>query len=514
MWKKHQNQREERLEERNSLHRLHLFFILLAFALKGFCKSPHFTFTPSLLKAQLYNYELKIVPARSILEAEQVKDPSNGVVDYLLHFNHFLEVFIAEEKPIYKKYTEVKSASLINIENLPDSLPYKKFALSEFHFYSAVLKGKFNELYAAARELNKANSLIEDNHKRFPKFIQNNKTRGILKVYLSTVPENYAWAVKLLGIQGNLIGGLRLLKQLADADYTGSPELKYISKETSYIYSFALSHVAKQSNLAWAETLKATNDYETNAASAYFRSTLALKLNKNETAINVLKNRPSSTEYYPFYFLDYQLGSALLYKQDKSAEMFLKKYLKEFKGRNYIKSCNQKLSWYYLLDGQLANYKKYRNQILRLGESITEEDKLAIRYTKKPTPNRYLLQARLLYDGGYYAKALEASKKVNSANLTTKTEKAEYCYRKGRILEKLGEYEIAMQFYEACSLFAVNSTEYYGAYACLYIADYHLKNGNKVNSKTYYTKALTFNKNKEYVGSIEQRARVGLKKIK
>ncbi|MEY2924348.1 MAG: hypothetical protein RLZZ337_896 [Bacteroidota bacterium] len=508
-WKKKQNQKEERLEENNTSRLLGFFFFILISL--GVYATPKFYFNSELILAQEQNYALKLAGAKSILLSQKQSDPDNCTVDYLLHFNVFLQAFISEDKRDYEDYEKVYKLSIESLERLADNEPYKRFALSEVHFYAATLRAKHNDLYAAAKDIKKAYNLVEENQELFPHFVQNNKTRGIIKTYISTVPESYIWVVKLLGIEGNMNEGLRLLQSLAYAK-SEAPELKMIAQEASYIYSYALFHVAKQTGKSWSETLRCTKDYESNLLSTFFRSHIALKLNKNETAIKTLQGRPVSSEYQPFLFLDYQLGVALLNKQDESAITSLLVFYNKFKGSNYIKSCLQKMSWYYLLAGDYAKYESYKKLIPGKGVAVNDEDKQAARYAEKPRPDRYLLKSRLQFDGGYYEKALQTLENTSTKTLKTSDHKAEYCYRKGRIYDKLGRMDVAIKFYEACTLFAIQSTEYYGPYASLFIADYYLATGEKENARKYYSKALEFKQNKEYVDSIEHRAKQGLKK--
>ena len=508
-WKLKKNQKEERLEGNNSSR--FLGFILLIYVSFASLAEPSFYFNSQLVVAQENNYELKLAVSRKILLSEKTADPTNYAVDYLLHFNYFLKAFISEEKVDYNAYQLVLDEAISRFEKLSDTMPYKRFALSEAYFYASTLKAKHNELFSAARDIKRAYSLVEENHELFPNFIQNNKTRGVIKVYISTVPESYAWVVKLIGINGDMNEGLRLLRSLSYAKGM-QPELKMISQETGYIYAYALYGVAKQTSKAWAETLHFTRDYSTNLLSLFFRSQIALKLNKNETTIKTIQSRSNSPEYLSFFYLDYLLGVAKLNRQDNDAIKPLMLYYSNFKGGNYVKSCLQKMSWYYLLAGDYTKYEEYKKLISTKGVSVNEEDKQAERYVVKPKPDRYLLKARLLYDGGYYNKALKVIENTNVKDLKTLDEKAEFCYRKGRIYEKLGNMPVALKFYEACSIYGVHSPEYYASYASLYIADYYLVNGDKVLAKKFYQRALSFKHNKEYADSIEHRAKLGLKK--
>jgi hypothetical protein len=212
MWKKKLNQKEEQFVRSNFFRKLP-FLVLLLLTLPSL-GSHFFKVTPNLLVAQKHNLELRLSSAVDILKVEQTNDPSNSAVLYLLHTNSFLRAFITEESSDYTDYLKVRSLAISHFELLHDSVPFKKFLLSEVYFHSGILKAKLSELYGAARDVNRAHSLIEDNYKLFPEFLPNNKARGLLQVYLSTVPDNYAWVIRMLGIRGDLKGGLDLLKNL------------------------------------------------------------------------------------------------------------------------------------------------------------------------------------------------------------------------------------------------------------------------------------------------------------
>ena len=511
MWKKkHQNQREEPFERNRPLRFVFLFVsFYCTYALLG---ANYFSFNKKLYEASVYNYELRIEKALDIIKAEQLESPENSAVLYALHFNAYIKAFVTEDQEDYSTYRKIQSKALFHFENLPDSSRYKKFIQSEVYFHSATLKAKFDEMYGAARDLNRSKSLIEENHDLFPSFLPNNKTRGVLKMYLSTVPDNYAWITKILGISGDLNGGLRLLNTLG-VNHRDSSFLGIVAKESAYLHAFGLMHVAKRNGKAWAATLKCTSDYQTNSLSCFFRGSMALKLNKNESAIKIFESRPQGRDYLPFYFLSYQLGVAKLHKSDKSCLADFLRFYENFKGRNYIKSCLQKISWHYTVVGDYQQAIAYQNRIKSEGVSLNDQDKVAHRFSEKGAAHIGLLKARLYYDGGYYTRSAEMLGAIDGKKLANKDLKAEYCYRNGRVLEKQGKMNAAIKYYEAASLYGVDSEEYYAAYASIYVADYYLSIGDKVGAKRFYKRALDFPNNKEFQSSVEQRAKAGLKKI-
>ena len=349
-----------------------------------------------------------------------------------------------------------------------------------------------------------------ENQSNFPGFKANNKILGLVQSFLSTVPEQYQWAVSLMGLKGDLEEGLELLRSFAyEKDL--SPEFQNIQKEAGYFYAYTLLHVAKQNDEAWTIIRQFTSDYRENMLSVFFRSTIAEKTQHNEDVIEVLESRPQASSYMRFHYLDFLLGEAKLNRLDKDADVPLLRFIEQYKGSNYIKSGLQKLSWHYLVHGDRTKYLLYKEQISKKGSAVNEDDKLADLYVSKPDPNLKLLKTRLLFDGGYLDKAFAIIHPMKSKELISDRERAEYAYRKARVYQSKGFDDFAMRFFEFASVYGKESDEYYGAYSCLYLADHALKEGRKSDARRWYSQALTYRSNKEYKSSIEQRAKQGLK---
>ena len=260
--KNRQSQKEELfVRKSNSTRGLSLTLILL-FYLSGLSAN-YFKIDSSLQVIQKENIKLRLEFAKGNLLQQKDLNPRNSAVEYLLHFNAYLKVFIAEDQHFYKDYVHAKNSALNHYNQLPDSSPFKRFAQSEIHFYSATLLARQGEYYNSALEVRKAWNLIEENHQLFPNFLPNNKTRGVLKIYLSTIPENYDWIIRILGFEGDLNHGLRLLQTLSKHE-SDENYLSPIAQEASYLYSFSLLHAAKNPVRSWNVMLKCTQDYKEN----------------------------------------------------------------------------------------------------------------------------------------------------------------------------------------------------------------------------------------------------------
>ena len=509
--KNHQSQKEELYVRKNNSLRGFVLSFFIFFYFIGFSANHH-RFDSSLLVIQRENINLRLDLAKEKLLKKKALEPQNSAIEYLLHFNAYLKLFVTEDERYYKDYITAKNNALEHFDQLSDTSPFKKFAQSEIYFYSATLLARNGEFYNSALEIRKAWNLIVENSQLFPTFLPNNKTRGVLKIYLSKIPDNYDWIIRILGFDGDLNHGLRLLQTLSnhqsDTSYLG-----VIAQEASYLYSFSLLHAAKNPVKSWSVMLKCTQDYRENLLSNYFRGSMALKLNKNSIALKTLMNRPHHFTYEPFHLMSYYLGVSKLYKTDSSAVLELKSFIHNYKGESYLKSAYEKLSWFYVINGDENQASYYKKKIAYVGKAINNEDKQASRYTQKVNPHRIILKSRLLYDGGYYNEAYDLLNSFKVRQLTSSNEKAEFCYRKGRVLQKLGLIDRALIMYEACSLYAIQSKEYYGAYACLYLGDYYSKEGSSDLAIKFYMRSMSYSKNQEYVDSIHSRAKAGLKKL-
>lgn len=509
--KKYKSQKEELFARKNRFLRGYILLFFLSLYFLGYSTN-HFSFNSLLLAIQRENIKLQLDLAKEKLLHQKVLDSQNSAIEYLLHFNAYLKLFVTEDKRYDQDYINAKNNALSHFNQLSDTSPFKKFAQSEIYFYAATLLARQGEFYNSAKEIRKAWNLIEENNRLFPNFLPNNKTRGVLKIYLSTVPDHFDWIIRILGFDGNLNHGLRLLQTLSNHQ-SDTTYLSAIAKEASYLYAYSLLKASKNSVKSWSVMLKCTKDYRENLLSNYFRGTMALKLNKNKIALNTLSNRPSHDSYEPFHLMSYYLGLSKLYNLDTSALVELKLFTANYKGENYLKSTYEKLSWVYVIKGDENQANRYRKKIDYVGKAVITEDKRASRYAKKVNPHPIILKSRLLYDGGYYNEAYELLNRYKVRQLKSLNHKTEFCYRKGRVLEKLGLMDRALIMYEACSLYAVNSEEYYGAYACLYLGDYHAKEGNNDLAIKFYSSATTYSKNQEYVDSINSRAKAGLKQL-
>jgi hypothetical protein len=274
-------------------------------------------------------------------------------------------------------------------------------------------------------------------------------------------------------------------------------------------------HLNKNSDIAWKTVEPYTRNYKTIVLENYMRATVANYSGKNDEMLAVLSVKPSYASCTPFYYMDYLLGLAKLRHQDSDADKHFKLFTVKYKGKNYLKSAYRYLSWTCQLKNDNATAKTYYAMGVKLGAAVIEEDKQAERESVEGVmwPVN-MLKARLLYDGHYLDKALAQLNLIKDAELSHKKFKLELNYRKARIYHDNNELNSAIPFYTKVIEAGKSESYYYAAYSALQLGFVYEKQAKKVLSKQYYTMAKnSFPNNKEYVSSIEQKAKAGLKRL-
>jgi len=457
--------------------------------------------------AHIINFEFEA--ANKLLTIEQIEHPDNGII--VLHQNYidFLTILIGEEEDFFSTAKDFKSDRIDFILAGDDSSPYFLFAQAEVHLQWAFARLKFEEYLTAAYEIQKAYSLLEKNQEQFPDFKLNKKGLGLLHALVGAIPEKYQWVINLVGIEGGIELGLSELNSLLKDD-----EMEMYHSEVLFLTTFLQLNMTND-EIAYKQILdeigvKYSHDYLLNFAAAR----LSHALGKNDLCIKVLENRPDAEGKFLFYYLDYLQGMSYLYNLDyEKSEIFFNRFLKNFKGSNYIKSAYQKLAWIAFLQQKGDEKMSCLEKIKSEGRAFIDEDKVALKEAEKNYMNSpKLLRARLLYDGGYYKKAhLELTSENKLSDYAGFFD--EYYYRLARIESKLKYFDaqVISQYQKAFDI-GKKSTNYYAPMSALQIG-LILEKQNKLNqAKIYFEKCLSLS-DFDYERGIHQKAKAGLVRV-
>jgi Tfp pilus assembly protein PilF len=212
--------------------------------------------------------------------------------------------------------------------------------------------------------------------------------------------------------------------------------------------------------------------------------------------------------------MNYMLGLAKLYRGDKDAAVYLQRFIREFKGLHYIKDAYLKLAWDALLHDNAAAYAKYLAACKVNGKAVTESDKKALRDAKSGIlPNKILLRARLLFDGGFFAKAKELLSVYTTKSFGSTATQLEFLYRMGRIEDKLDNDAAAIDFYTKTIAQGKAETYYFACNAALQLGILYENKKNYAAAKTNFNLCLTISPS-EYKDGLHQKAKAGLNRIR
>ncbi|RYD75265.1 MAG: tetratricopeptide repeat protein [Sphingobacteriales bacterium] len=471
----------------------------------------NFDFNTNCLNAYRSIFELKLGNAKAYISTEKKQHPNNSIIPLLENYVDYFTLVTSGSKTEFDKLKGNKSARLDKISDDDKNSPYYLYAQAEINLQWALIRSRFGEYFNSAMEIRKANSMLQENSKKFPGFLLNNKGIGLINTVLGNLPDGALKStLATFGIKGNMEKGLAMLDKLAD----GLPKSTYepFYEEVVFYYAYVLTDVA-HSPSAYAKTMRFTDRIaDTSLLKSYLQSYVCIKTAHNDEAISILAKRPEGGVYQPFPYLDYLEGIAHLNKLDLSASSYFNKFLQQNKGVNYIKDANLHIAWVALLKGDKSGYSNFVSKAINSGYTYNEKDKQALNEASAPAPPVDLLKARLLYDGGYLTKAVQLLDDKKSADYNTDKDKTDFNYRMGRIYDDLGKDDQALIFYQAAITQGKSLKYYFASNAALQMGKVYEKKGNKAKAKEAFNIAISM-KNHEYENSIESQAKMGLRRV-
>lgn len=462
-----------------------------------------FEFTPNLQKAYSEVFRLEINACKATLAKEKKDNPFRV---YIEDYIEFAEIFNSDDEAYFRRIVDNEDKRLELIEDLDENSPYNRFLRAEIKLHWALLKVRFGHEVKAAYNVVQAAKLLEENQKLFPNFLPNNKPLGALHIIIGSVPDNFRWVLKILGLKGNINEGIAELEK-ATKDKIWGPEAIYSSL---YIQSFVL----KFDDKANAMLLKFVENQPDNLNAYFIGVAISLRSNRAEQASKILKKYPTSPEYMYCPIIEIYRGDIALMKgQYQQASIGYLNYIKNFKGKTFLKDAHLRLFFSNYLAGNDKQAIVCLNKIAVVGNAISETDKSAEKYyeTYAKThilPNKGLLQARLALDGGYNSQALEAIEKIDLKQLNQK-EQAEYYYLGGKVFHRTGQPDKAISFYEKSIVMTEKQNWHFGASSALQIGYIFQDKGQKQQAKNYFEKAISY-KNHEFKNTIDSKARAAI----
>ncbi len=470
-----------------------------------------FDMNENMRSSYLHIINLDFDQAITVLNLEKESNPENGIIILNENYIDFLSVIINVDKEYYTSAKKFKKERLEILQLKDVNSPFYLYSQAEIYLQWAFIHLQFKQYQLAVFDFLKAYNLLVKNKEKFPSFKLNNKSIGLLNALLGAVPYEYKWILDLTGINPSFDSGIQQMESLLQDTSTN-----LYNYEIIFLISFLELYLSDNNE----RHLKCMNligeKYKENLLLTFVAARLSYKLGLNDYSIEILKNKSSFKGATYFYYLDYLLAMSYLYKleYDIAYDMF-QDFIFYNENLNYIKSAYHKLSWISWLQGDDQKMKHYFKQVSLYGITFLDEDKQVQEEAEQQLISHpLLLEARLLYDGGYYKQALNRIERIEPHFFSNTNNEIEYWYRIARITSKL-EYSDALviNYYKNSYEKGKKSNFYFAPNSALNIGLLYEKNNDLANAKIYFEKCLDMS-DFRYEKFIHRKAELGLARIK
>lgn len=429
----------------------------------------------------------------------------------LSEMSSFLKCFLngnPKDYSIWKNRREILLKSLVNFTSRDLR---KSYFESEIYMHQGWLELRSGNETRAAYYFREAYLKLKSLRKFHPNYMPALKNMAILEAASVHLPSGYQKLLAIAGLEHGYVEKLNKLTLWTQTNLQG--EDYWLGRECAYIMAFTYHHLRKNQQ-AWNITLANTSDYKQNPLALYVRSLIAYRQGKSQLTKGMLSLYALQNNKYKIPALFYLRGLTRLQSLDYNSALDFKLFLQTNDGHIYRKAAYLKLAWICLLKNDMKGYHDWLIKVKSAPDAIAEEDRQAeLEASRNEIPDTLLLKARLLFDGAYFKDALNTIRPAKASDFQSVLKQTEYCYRKGRIYDELGEKELALAFYKATASTGKTLNAYYAAYACLFMADIFVEQHNYTEAEKYYKQAIGFKANKEYLKTIEFRASEGLRKL-
>lgn len=451
--------------------------------------------------------DLKLDLGLTHLDAEKQLHPGNPLTIYYHHYISFLHTLASADVPGYEEFNR-KSDSLIGV--LRDYDPHHAeylHLLSSMHLQKAFINIYFGNQWQGIRNLYTAYRMAGKNSVNYPGYIPNLKIEGIIDLLVSSVPESYKWLFNWLGMRADLREAAGKLERY----YSTCSDDK--RPEALIILSLAYGQIMQDKEKAYRLLKESEKSNMNRNITKPFMAFYASAAGHTSEAVSILEQNLLTDKVWDTQAI-LLLGLTKLNRLDSDAGKYLEDFVGRYKGSNHIRTAYHKLSWYYLIRGDTAQYIQYRQMVLSGGAGYLASDKQAAAEASDPEfPNVYLLKARLLYDAGMYERSLEILEDVSINELDTERQRLEYSYRLARVCHSLGMTERAKELYQVVITAGRDHRTYFAPYSALMMGTIAEGEGWYEEAGRFYETCLEINRG-QYRHGIEREARIRLERLK
>ena len=465
-------------------------------------------FIPVYAKAYRLALKLKADSAR-LLTAIPSPDPEIEAQRLLIQsLTDMLENMVRENDDPPPGYLDRQDARIKTLDDVRHPGPWARHALAECYLHRGLSQGRFGQEIRAALSVTKAYSRSKDLYKDQPDFLPARKAVGVYQIVLGLIPGGRNWLMRLAGIKGDVEGGLVSLKQCAE-----TPNAQ--QDEAILLYSLVQMYVRDQSEQGRANLLRYIHDQRDDLAGLTILASAYKYDHQQGRALAALKSIHRDGSHLPFYYPLLMEGELFLQDlQPDSAIPYLERYLAVCSQRRLVKNLHYQLFVAYYLKGDSLAANANFFAISSEGEVGTDGDRYALYFFKRGLiPDKRLLKARLLIDGGFTDRAQAILDSIPPGQLHSITDLAELSYRRARLAQRRKDTAAADRLFRLTVLTAADDPSYYAPMSCLQLGQIAYRAKRYDEARAWLERVSTYPVH-EYKEGLDERARSWIKRVK
>ncbi len=489
----------------------YLFFAFaLAYSIKGTAQNYVFDYNATCRAAYTEYMSMHLDKGREYILEAMRDNPYNLAATFISDYEDCLLLLFNGDKKDLEQRKSHLDLRLQLLSKADGHNPWYRLSKAGIYMHWALVHIRFGDNFKAATAFRKSYLLLKENRKLFPEFEYNNVYFGLEETAVGVIPDDYRWIAAIFGMKGSVKKGIEKL----DRFVASKQENDLLQREAAIFSIYLKFYLLHDQEAVWKYINNSRKfTLEDNLLNQFVYANIAINYRKAQSAIDVLKVAEKGSLYKKYPILDYEMGSAFLNKTDLQAITYLHSFLNNFHGRIFIKDAWQKMCYAYWLAGNTRGAETCRGKILSSGSLMVDADKQAQRFAQeKQYPDKRLLSARLLIDGGFYEQALSILGKYSEDDFTDEISRIEYFFRMGRIYEELGRDKEALACYSKTEAMGRGRKEYYAARAVLQMAFVYEHNGNTTAAIKKYRECLGM-KGHDFQNSIDQMAKAGINRL-
>ncbi len=445
----------------------------------------------------------------NFIKQEIRTNPYNLMATFISDYEDCMLLFLNGNKGEYNQRKGHLDERMNLIEKGNKNDPWYRYCKAGLYLHWALVYVRMGENMKAVIAFRKSYLLAKENQQKFPSFKQNNIILGLEETAAGTIPDDYKWVASIFGLKGSVKKGIARFTSFLQSTNDDEPLRAEAVLYNVYLRFYLLS----QQEEMWRFINSADFPTKDNLMHAFVKTNLALNYRKAAVALQTMKGAQTDKAYDDFPILDYETGSALQQQLSPDAIAYYQRFINRAKGKFFIKEAWYKLALSEYLQGNVSKAKEALEKVKTEGSTTTDADKNALNFAKEGVfPTVPILQARLLFDGGYFDEALQKLQPLNPASLSAMSDKLEYYFRYGRIYDEQGNDAKAVQFYNQTIRLGSEREEYFAARAALQMGMLYEKQNKKSQALEAYNKCISMPRH-DFKASIDQQAKAGINRL-